>query len=51
MSHDSESLIGQGSVDALPTDDGKHWWAHPKVRDNKKVVICAFVLVVVGVCK
>ncbi|KAF0286685.1 Transmembrane protein 134 [Amphibalanus amphitrite] len=49
VSHDSESLIGgQGSVDGLPTTDGRHWWTHPKVRDNKKVVICAFVLMVVG---
>ncbi|XP_037092723.1 transmembrane protein 134-like [Pollicipes pollicipes] len=49
VSHDSESLIGQGSVDGLPPSQADVWWSHPKVQDNKKIVICAFGLMIVGI--
>eukprot|EP00096_Caligus_rogercresseyi_P012005 TRINITY_DN4905_c0_g1_i1.p1 TRINITY_DN4905_c0_g1~~TRINITY_DN4905_c0_g1_i1.p1 ORF type:complete len:164 (+),score=38.48 TRINITY_DN4905_c0_g1_i1:64-555(+) len=43
LSQDSTSLIG-----GLYANPSHHWWKHPKIRDNKKVVLASFCLLFVG---
>lgn len=49
VSKDSDSLIQDIYYQTEKYDSHLSWWNHPKVRQNWKIVLAAFVLLVLGV--
>ncbi|CAM1325771.1 TMEM134 (predicted) [Pycnogonum litorale] len=47
LSKDSDSLINDGNS-VQKFDPGRCWWKHPKVKENWKIVVAAFVLLFIG---
>ncbi|XP_071447977.1 transmembrane protein 134 [Hetaerina americana] len=48
-SRDSDSLIQDGSYYTGMFDPSKSCWHHPKIRENWKMVLAAFVLLIIGI--
>ena len=46
ISKDSDSLITEGPENGY--DPSMPWWQHPKVRENWKMVLAAFSLLLIG---
>lgn len=47
----NDSSVDSGSMMAAldpHSAEGRVWWSHPKVQENKRVVICAILLTTVG---
>lgn len=49
MSKDSDSLINAANYYSPEKYDPRNgWWKHPKVKENWKIVLAAFVLLIIG---
>lgn len=49
FSKDSDSLIHGDSIRPEKFDTKSVWWKHPKVQENKKVMLAAFGLLLIGI--
>ncbi|VDI27890.1 Hypothetical predicted protein [Mytilus galloprovincialis] len=47
----TQSLISSSGSKSRKVVKSIWWWQHPKVRENCRVVIGAFVLTLIGLCK
>lgn len=48
ISKDSDSLIHDVYYSTDKYDTSNSWWTHPKVKENWKIVLAAFVLLIIG---